>query len=287
MRQFEIDIDDKPFIDGREGRHFRAVFTTRMAYTDKLAFLDLAIYNLSRDTDVRQGSKVLLRAGYDDDIDVIFQGTITTVLKERHGPDIITRLLCRSGANDVRKSVRDAVGKNGTVLECIKKCAQVLGPGGTPLPVRIDESQFADCPVLVRGYVLEGNAVDALDKLASQFDFGYVIAGDALHVDRRNKAIKGTAQEVSLFTGMIGVPEAEGDVGLVFVNVTTKLKPRISIGSNIDLKSEYATYSTGNYYIVPPENGGKLSGRYKVIEISHQGDSWGNRWQTAMRVQKT
>lgn len=286
MRLFDIEIDGKPFIDKTSGRQFRVTFTSRMQYSEMLSFLDLAIYNLSRDTAIEQGKSIRMMAGYEGELDEIFKGRIITVLKERDGPNIVTRLLCRSGAADVRKSVSTSVGKNATALDAIRQCAAVLGPDGGPVALRYDAKQWADAPRFVRGYALNGDALEALNALAGQFGFEYLVTDDALQIDRKGYPVEGEPQEVSLFTGMIGVPEAEGDVEGIFVNVTHRLAPRLRLATNVELKSEYASYSTGNFYITPPANGGKLSGTYKIVEVSHQGDSWGGRWQTVLRLQK-
>lgn len=281
MRKFEILIDGKKFIEEVGPRQFRITFTSRMRYTDKLAFLDLAIYNLSRETEITQGKKITLRAGYDDEIDQIFVGTIITVLKERDGPNIVTRILCRSGDANERPSINAAVGRNTTILQALDFVAQAWG-----VPVNYDADQFKDAQPFIRGYCMNGDLMEVMNALARQFNFSWIESSEGIIVDKNKADTKATPQEVSLFTGMIGVPEAEGDIQGIFINVTMRLTPRLRLRHKIDLKSEYASYSTGNFFIKPPENGGKLSGVYKVVELVHRGDSWGDRWQTEIRGQK-
>lgn len=281
MRKFSIDIDGKPFISERETFSFKITFVATMRYTDRLAFLDLGIYNLSRNTEIVQGKEIVLRAGYDEEYDQVFKGEIITVLKERDGANIITRVLCRSGSSHVRPSINVTLGKNSTIIQALKACADAWG-----VPLVVDESQFSDAKVFIRGYSMNGDIAKVLDSLASQFGFDWLQSSEALIVDRKNRETNSNPREVSLFTGMIGVPEAEGDVEGYFVRVNMRLSPRIRLKSNIDLKSEYASYSTGNFFITPPKNGGKVSGIYKVVELVHRGDSLGNRWQTEIRGQK-
>lgn len=281
MRRYDISIDGKPFIKSTDLRQFRVTFLSRMRYTDKLSFLDLGIYNLSRETNIEQGKEIVLNAGYDEEFDQIFRGRIITVLKEREGANIITRLLCRSGASDVRPSISLSFGQNSEIVDVLQSIAKQLG-----VSLNIDREQFKNANKLIRGFNAQGDMLKILDSLAYQFCFNWIHSADALIIDRKDKPSKGNLREVSLFTGMIGVPEAEGDIGGYFVRVNMKLSPRIHIRSTIDLKSEYASYSTGNFYITPPENGGKVSGKYKVIELVHRGDSWGERWQTEIRGQK-
>lgn len=281
MRKFSLRIDGKDFIVHNEYRQFRVTFFSRMRYTDRLSFLDLAIYNLSRDTAIDQGAEIEFSAGYEEEFDRIFKGKIVTVLKERDGANIVTRLLCRSGASDARPSIDVSLGAGATAVQALQACATAWG-----LALSIDEQQFKDAPVFTRGYSLNGDIPKVLNALASQIGFQWLSTSDTLYVDRNDKPTAGDPREVSSFTGMIGVPEAEGDVKGIFVRVTMRLSPRMRIRTNIELKSEYASYSTGNFYIVPPENGGKMSGVYKVVEVLHRGDSLGDKWETEIRGQK-
>lgn len=281
MRKFSLKIDGKNFIVHNEYRQFRVTFFSRMRYTDRLSFLDLAIYNLSRDTAIDQGAEIEFSAGYEEEFDRIFKGKIVTVLKERDGANIVTRLLCRSGASDARPSIDVSLGSGATAVQALQACASAWG-----LALNLDDEQFKDAPVFTRGYSLNGDIPKVLNALASQIGFQWLSTSDALYVDRNDKPTAGDPREVSLFTGMIGVPEAEGDVKGIFVRVTMRLSPRMRIRTNIELKSEYASYSTGNFYIVPPENGGKMSGVYKVVEVLHRGDSLGDKWETEIRGQK-
>lgn len=281
MRKFSLRIDGKDFIVHNEYRQFRVTFFSRMRYTDRLSFLDLAIYNLSRDAAIDQGAEIEFSAGYEEEFDRIFKGKIVTVLKERDGANIVTRLLCRSGASDARPSIDVSLGAGATAVQALQACATAWG-----LALSIDEQQFKDAPVFTRGYSLNGDIPKVLNALASQIGFQWLSTSDTLYVDRNDKPTAGDPREVSLFTGMIGVPEAEGDVKGIFVRVTMRLSPRMRIRTNIELKSEYASYSTGNFYIVPPKNGGKMSGVYKVVEVLHRGDSLGDKWETEIRGQK-
>ncbi len=280
MRRLEIDIDGKKFIEPTNARQFRVVFTIKSRYTERLSYAEIGIYNLSRNTQIEQGKTIELRAGYDEEFGTIFRGRITTVLREREGANVITRLLCLMNGQSLRNSIQASLGAGSTIFDALQLCAQAWG-----LPLVIDPTQFDDVRPFVRGYVLNGDLAVCLDTLAKQFNFCWIETADAIVIDRPDKDVSGLAREVSLFKGMIGVPEAEGDVIGAFVNVTHRLCPMMRMASKFELKSEYASYSTGNFYIMPPKNGGKLSGFYKVVELEHSGDSCGQRWETKIRGQ--
>ena len=186
MRKFSLKIDGKDFIVHNEYRQFRVTFFSRMRYTDRLSFLDLAIYNLSRDTAIDQGAEIEFSAGYEEEFDRIFKGKIVTVLKERDGANIVTRLLCRSGASDARPSIDVSLGSGATAVQALQACASAWG-----LALNLDDEQFKDAPVFTRGYPLNGDIPKVLNALASQIGFQWLSTSDTLYVDRNDKPTAG------------------------------------------------------------------------------------------------
>ena len=280
MRVFSIDLDGKPFIEPiTVGRQFRVVFSTAMNYTENLGSLDLSIYNLSSDTSISANQSIVLKAGYaetSESFQTIFKGRITTVFKERDGANVVTRILCRTGTVEERKGLDKAFG--GGI-----KTTQLLDSIGEAFGVRVEyqPEQFKDDDLtFFRGYSLKGDMRQQLDSLGQQSGFSWAHDGTKIVIDRQKKKRTGIAQEVSLLTGLIGMPEATSDNTGVFVNVTTKLNPALRLGGVFNLESQYATFNAGNMYLIPPQHGGNLDGEYKVMTICHEGDSWGEVWRT-------
>ena len=280
MRVFSIDLDGKPFIEPiTVGRQFRVVFSTAMNYTENLGSLDLAIYNLSNDTNISANQSIVLKAGYaetSESFQAIFKGRVTTVFKERDGANVVTRILCRTGTAEERTGLDKAFG--GGI-----KMTQLLDSIGEAFGVRVEyqPEQFKDDDlVFIRGYSLKSDMRQQLDSLGQQGKFVWAHDGTKIVIDREKKKRTGIVQEVSLLTGLIGMPEATSDNTGVFVNVTTKLNPSLRLGGVFNLQSQYATFNAGNMYLVPPQHGGNLDGEYKIMTICHEGDSWGEAWRT-------
>lgn len=288
MRKFKIELNDTKQPNGwydfinppkQLSRQFRVTFNATMNYTESLAFMDLGIFNLSNKTQIRTGSLVRLSAGYEEEFDAIFEGRITSIVKEREGANIITRLLCMGHAADVRRKISRSYGQNVSVVTIIKDIAKDWG-----LTLRLDESQFDEKDVFMRGYTLNGDIPSCLNRLASQFDFEWAECNNFLLVNRKERPRSGTPREISLKTGMIGVPEMSSDNTGFGVDVTVRLSPKIRLFDLISLSNEYASYNTGNMYVKSVSNEGKTAGIYSVATISHEGDSWGKRWQTEIRA---
>lgn len=291
MRRFAIEIDGKPFIKhgtGIEsrGRDFRVTFRCNNSYTYCLGLLDLAIYNLSNQTQIKMGAKITLKAGYDEQIDSIFTGCIMSVLKEREGPNIITRLICRSGempkfdaqGQELRPVINKSFGKGTGVLTLIQAVGDAWGK-----PISKQDEQFSDVQPLARMRPLCGDVKAVMDALAEEFKFSWCLVQDKIVIDRKDSPRKGDAYLLNFRTGLIGVPEmADENVG-DFVDMTSCLAPSLRLGGLVKLESKYASYNTGNMYFRPPTNGGDLSGVYRIMELTHEGDSWGSPWQTHIK----
>lgn len=267
-------IDDVQFIAPTDGRQFKALFEVLHDFGGFTSFCDLSIFNLSADTAnnaFKRGSKLTLRCGYRDTIDSIFIGTIRNVLRERRGPDTITRLICRGGKLvDQQPQISETLGKNVKVAEVIRACVKALG-----FPVVMDDSQFSDVQPYARGYVLNGDPRVYLDSLAKSTQFSYVIENDKVVVVRDNAFRDGPIHIVSQFTGMEGIPEIT-EVG---ADVTVRLSPKIRIGGRYQIESDLSTFNFSNLYFVDiPESAGK--GVYRIFRLTHTGDTWGDAWST-------
>lgn len=291
MRKFRIEINGKAFIkelpdtDG-SGRTFRVVFHTETRYTYALSLLDLRIYNLSSDTlleatTLKKDSQITLYAGYDDNFLPIFTGNICAVLNEREGTELVTHILAKSSYAERRKNVSISLGMKTAPTAAIKA---VVAQSGRK--IKIDESQFKDIKTTSK-FICNGDWTEALNKLGSMYDFNWNDNGEYINIDRPQYARSGAPIEVNMCTGLISYPQASSDNADIFAEFSVRLNPSLELGNKINLRSKYATFNTSNMYFKSPENTSGLNGQYKVVEIAHDGDSWGDKWQTKVKAQTT
>ena len=285
-RRWSIDVDDQPFIEKTDGTQFRVQFAVSRRGSDNNVYADIALYNLSVDTaykafrapipakgDVptKPGSKLTFRAGYVDNENVIFEGEIKNVFRERRGPDTITRLICRTGTlAPTRQIINASLGPNVSLTDVIGALGVYL-VGNTKFTTTapFDNAYFP------RGYTLSGDPMDIMYRLAQAYTFSFNIIGDECwifpHVVNENAPV----HEISMLTGMEGIPEVT-DIG---VDVNVRLSPLIFPGHRIEIKSEYLTISIGSQtFRTAAETIGK--GTYQIFDIYHFGDSWGDEWTT-------
>lgn len=279
---WSLEVNGKPFIATQQGpRQFRIVFDISIWPGDFLSLADIQIYNLAEDTTIDRRSTIVLRAGDDSREDIIFIGSVTNVFRERSPGDTATRLhvICKSGvpATD-RSSIRKSFGRGIGVLDVLKELAAAWF-----IPLDVEESQFADAPVMARGLVVDGDIPTIMDSLAYAYGFNWVQELGRLIVTKPSaeRTVMGVIK-VNQYTGMIGMPEVtRGPQGLgIFVSVY--LNPFVRINGKIDVLSNYSTFNTGNLYLQETEADATANGEYNVIAIHHRGDSHGDLWESSI-----
>jgi hypothetical protein len=278
-RVWSLDVNGQPYISPQYGRRqFRVQFNIDISPGDAISFADLRLYNMNKGSSIAQGSSIVFRAGFDDNIDAVFTGFVTNTLREREPgqPEIITRLICRSGQPAVdRASAQLSFGIGTRIEEVLRALAAAW-----PLPIDIDNAQFADAKPLSSGLVVDGDIPAAMTDLAYAYKFEWMQDRGRIVVTKPNMPRTAAAVKVDQFSGMIGIPEvSRGPDGLgVFVSV--QLNPSLRINGKIDVESEFATFNTGNLFVSELSGDASANGEYNVFAMKHAGDSHSDVWRT-------
>lgn len=277
-RAWSVDINGAPYISQQSGStQFRIQFDIDVSPGSSVSYADIRLYNLSKESGIANGSSIILKAGYTDNIDAIFTGTVTNVLREREpgAPEIITRLICRSGSAVVdRGSAQVSLGPGARVEEAIRALAREW-----PIPIDIDNAQFADDQPMARGYWADGDIPTAMDNLARDYKFDWLQHMGRMYVTKPEIKRNATAIKINQLTGMIGIPEITRGPNGLGVFVSAQLNPSIMVSSVIDLKSEFATYNTGNLYLSEVQPEAVPVGEYNVFALRYSGDSHSDTWK--------
>ena len=277
-RAWSVDINGEPYIGLQSGStQFRIQFNIDVSPGSSVSYADIRLYNLNKVSGIANGSSIILKAGYTDNIDAIFTGTVTNVLREREpgAPEIITRLICRSGSAAVdRGSAQVSLGPGARVEEAIRALAREW-----PIPIDIDNAQFADDQPMARGYWADGDIPTAMDNLARDYKFDWLQHMGRMYVTKPEIKRNATAIKINQLTGMIGIPEITRGPNGLGVFVSAQLNPSIMVSSVIDLKSEFATYNTGNLYLSEVQPEAVPVGEYNVFALRYSGDSHSDTWK--------
>lgn len=277
-RAWSVDINGAPYISLQSGStQFRIQFNIDVSPGSSVSYADIRLYNLNKVSGIANGASIILRAGYTDNIDAIFTGTVTNVLREREpgSPEIITRLICKSGFAVVdRGSAQTCLGPGARVEEVIRDLASQW-----PIPVDMDDKQFADDQPMIRGCTIDGDIPKAMDNLAMDYNFVWLQHMGRMYVTKPEMERNSTAIKINQFTGMIGIPEITRGPSGLGVSVSAQLNPSIMVSSVIDLTSEFATYNTGNLYVSEVQPEAKPVGEYNVFALRYEGDSHSDAWK--------
>lgn len=277
LRKWSMMLNGEPFIDSRDGHQLRVVFDIEVSPQNSFMKAEIRLYNLSKATTIGQRSDIIFSAGYQDNFDILFTGTVTNVMKSRRGPDVITHLFCRGGTSKTRGLMNGAYGANAHVLDALKDAAR-----SWPLALEVDEAQFDDKDVLPAGWTADKDIPKSLDALAGMFNFTWKEERGALVITRINKERTTPIFDVNQHTGMVGMPELIGIGEGIGVEVTCRINPAITTSDRINVQSEYTTYQTSNLHVGEMAGDASASGVYNVFSIHYMGDSHGDVWDMRM-----
>lgn len=274
-RQIEILIDDEVVIERREGRQFKITFDVLVDFGSFNSYAELTLANLTGATvgKFKKDATLTIKAGYTNNVGVIFKGFIKNFFPDRNGATPITRIIARGSRAAVqREPVNVALGKNATLDSILQTIADAMG-----LPLVSNPGDFANVTPYPRGYTMTDDPERLLNKLAETHGFEWLVENERLFVLMKSSSRLGAPHLISQFTGMEGKPEIT-EVG---ANVTVRLDPKIKVGDVFRVESKYKSFNFSNVYFqdVPASAG---SGDYKIQRLSYSGDTHGDAWSVKL-----
>lgn len=248
----------------------------------------IKIWNLNPENEARikrEFEEVLLNCGYEDAALLTFRGNIKRVFRYRDKTDFITEIEAADGDKDFQLAVMNLTLAAGTTNEQIAQRAvgsfSDTGAGYISLPQK----------ARLRGRVISGNTRNVLDDLARDSGASWSIQDGRLVIVPDGGVLPNEAIVISAETGMLSSPELN-DQG---VTVKCLLNPRIAINGVVKLDNDRIrsnrsqggkTEKTGERIVSDPSQltgeSARLSsdGLYRVIRITHRGDTRGSEWMT-------
>ncbi len=265
---------------------------------------ELRIYNLSANTRAKiakEYTQIAIYAGYGDKSSLLFDGDIRNIYHLREATEIVTVCYCADGDRYLRNP--SALGFTSSVsvtaghqvsalmytlignLRVPMGEMNIVAPDGTVIR---DSKSSGGSPTLIPsgGFTERGKTEAILNKLADMYRFNWYIANGSFYAVGATQVLERfPIIPVSQTTGMIGSPTIT-EVG---VEVKTLMNPTYSPGARISIFSVGSTIEFANmfFYDVKQTIGGEgASGRsYKVLRVTHTGDTRGNDWYSEVETQ--
>lgn len=230
------------------------------------------VYNLSPNTRsrIQRNGLVKILAGYQNNLgyEEVGQGNVTDVSHVMNIPDIVTTIYVKDGVKATR-------GKNISLsFDDKASLSHVINAISSKLGISIKYSNFENKSIK-GGYSFAGNATEALDDLAKQYNFTWSIQNGLLQILSKKKRTTGkTVVYLTSESGLIKSPEkklktteemlAEPDIWVV----KSLLQPKMEAGDYVKITSK------------------TLNGQFVIKQLKHSADTHGEEWETEIEVQR-
>ena len=237
------------------------------------------IYNLNENSrmEIRRGHAVILNAGYENDLGVIFIGQVSACSHQHNGTDWLTNITAVAAMDEwLNRKVNKTYMQNMTAKDIIPDLLNIFG-------LEVGEFELAVNKNYPRGRVCQGKVKDVLIDIAvNECRSRFLIKDNSIII---NNQAKGTV------TGYVLTPES----GLLLSGgETEETVIAVGIDSRKDAgeKEGEGSYITRecllNYRIKPADQikiqSRTLNGNFHVIRGRHTGSPAG-AWKTVMELQ--
>lgn len=252
----------------------RAAFTVTKTLAKTPNSLDLKVWNLSprtRGALQPKGTKVILVAGYGEEVAQVFAGDSRMVDHDTQKADTVTRIQCGDGEkaySEVRASESFAPGT--PVADVLAHLIRKLGVNEGNALTRIRQGGFrGGFQQFAHGYVVTGRASDELDRLLKSCGLTWSIQDGALQVLAEAEAGMEEIIRLSSSSGLIGSPvhgspPKEGKPPTL--KVRSLLRGAFRPGRRVQIDSRH------------------VSGVFKISSVQHTGDTAGGEWYSDLEV---
>jgi hypothetical protein len=226
--------------------------------------LELNVYNLAQKTRDRLGKtkvSVVVEAGYQKELSLIFKGDLRRVAHPKEGPDVVTKV--SSGDGDVVLRGTRFSGNfaaNMKVSDLLVKMVESFGVSSEQAKQRIRRGDFrGGIQELTKGFNFSGPLQQEFDRRMKDAGLEWSIQNGELQVLGEKETLQTTALKISPSSGLIGSPDlGEKDT----IKFLTLLQASIAPGRKVVLESQ------------------SKSGTFKVTKCVHRFDTHGSDWFT-------
>jgi len=252
----------------------------------------IRVYNLAASTQntiKNEFQAVMLQAGYENGAyGVIFQGTIKRIRTGReNATDTFLEIMAADGDLAFNQGfVNKALASGSTQQDKAKVVADAWKASGAITGADLS-ALAATGGIIPRGQTLFGLGVPYLNDVGKSTNTSWFIENGVLTFVSNTGFRPGQAVVLNSQTGMVGIPEATNNG----IQVAALLNPNIKIGTQVQIDNASINQTQNNAFgqafpspIAPPEFFASTTndGFFKVLVVTHLGDSRGNEWYTRM-----
>lgn len=253
-------------------------FSVERTVEQEPATAEIVVYNPSGDTIARaqnRGAALRLQAGYENKLELIYEGRIRRTSVHNSGPDLVLTMTCGDGDDAYRSSrITQSFPPNTRVTKIIREIIKKIKSEDVKvksalrrLPaILASAGHRVNKQVTTRGVTLAGPASFYLTQWLRQYDMQWDIQDGVLVIGKRNQPSEQFPEAVLLKsdTGLVGAPEI-GESGVL--TATSLLQPGIKPLRQVKI-----------------EDSRSANGFYVVQKVKHSGTYEGNDWYTTFEA---
>lgn len=275
--QLEIETSNGSIVIPNNNRYFNITASINYAYSESPNTCDISIYNLnkaSRDAiffdawDYFTFRKVTFKAGYNGNLQMLFNGNIKEAYSDRNGADVSTHISAWDNFwyinNYTEKNIFSGADRNQVLTEILSDLKT-----NEDETANIIMSDFTDEPDNLRMETLKGRPQDLVKERIGQ-DASLFFDDGTIYVLKDNDAIgdENGIPVINSASGLLGVPVKRNRI----VEFKMLFEPSLRIGRAFKLESNFSDI---------------LNGTYKVLSVSHSlslGENIGGENTTTVRA---
>jgi hypothetical protein len=231
---------------------------------------EITVTNLSATTRAAlptKGARLILQAGYGENLEQICLGDARFTESRREGPDWLTKFQIGDGERGfLHGRVSESFAAGVPVGEVIKTVGKTL-----KLDTGNLESIAAGLPgQYVSGYVASGPASKELDRALKAHGYEWSIQDGQIQVLKPGEATTEEVIELSPDSGLIGSPEMgspDKKSGKSVLKAKSLLQGGIRPGRRVKIVSA------------------QYNGFFKPVKVEHSGDTAGGDWYTTIEAE--
>jgi hypothetical protein len=252
-------------VDSLQISDLRVSFRVKKSLRKEPNTCEVSITNLSPPERVgmkAKGAKIILQAGYAENVSQIFAGDSRRVDHQLvNGTDWVTTASCGDGERAyLFGKISKSYGANTRLQTVLADVVDALGiDPGNSRSVVLPENH-------INGYVAHGRAATELERLLAGRGYDWSIQDGRLQILRQGtttSVVTVLSDEAgTLLSAEYGTPDKKG--GPSYLKVKTLLQPQIRPGGKVRINSVAA------------------SGLFQASTVEHEGDTAGGAWWTTL-----
>lgn len=269
----ELTLDNQEVI---RLSNLRISFNVQKTLTSESNSARVMISNLSEATRNRikkTDTKLTLKIGYEEDTgeEIAFVGDVQYINHAIERPEILTTIEANDGEKNLRDTRVSLSYKAGTSL--LQILQDILNKFNLKKKVNVSILGIKD-KKSVNGISVLGQAKSIIDQITKDLALEWSFQNDELKLTKTTSADFTRAIKITSSTGLIGSPERLNDTTIINSNagwkIVSLLQPKAEPGGIVALQSREITQLTN----------------FKIVEVSHDGDTHGQDWTTTLQVKE-